>query len=58
MNWENILKNLQEETNKKHIRETRELVNDAIIRLARTGEHKELRMELTRIYDKLENLAR
>lgn len=56
MNWENILKNLQEETNKKHIRETRQLVNDAIIRLSRTGEYKELRMELTRIHDKLEKL--
>tara|TARA_B100001094_G_C18090957_1_gene750394 strand:+ start:1011 stop:1184 length:174 start_codon:yes stop_codon:yes gene_type:complete len=56
MTWEDILKDLQEESNKKHIRETRELVNDAIMRLTRTGEHKELRMELTRIHDKLENL--
>jgi len=47
MSWEKIVK---QET---HLLDAKEFIDRAIISLARTGEHGEVRMELTRILDKL-----
>ena len=50
MTWEDIVK--EKSTN---LSDAMDYIDKAIISLARTGEHKEVRMELTRILSKLED---
>lgn len=53
MTWEDIIKqNLEREI--QELNRAIELCNDAIISLARTGEHGEIRMKLIDLYNELE----
>lgn len=50
MTWEDVIK--EKSTN---LLDAMDYIDKAIISLARTGEHGEVRMELTRILSKLED---